>query len=408
MTFLRILLQILVALGLLAGAAMLSLRIFKQAPKPLVTAGVDTRPAVRLATVRAEDITLEVTTHGTAEPYRTVDVSAEVGGRIIETHPMLRAGGFFAADDVLVTLDDTDYALAIEQQKSAVARAELRLLQERAESEAAIRAWQQLEGDRAPDALATRAPQIRDAEAALAAAAALLQKCERDRLRTRIRAPFAGRVRAVMADLGQTVQPGQRLATVFDTACVEVRLPIPVADAEFLELPLHGPAAPGQGPRVTLTTEFAGDHPEWQGRIVRTEGEVDRRTRQLTLVARVDDAYARGPDDKRPPLFVGTFVHARIEGVRSAGALVIPTKALRGEDAVLVAVPRLRGFAGGLPLFEITLRNRTIDVLRAEADRVLVRSGLRAGERVCVTTLDTATDGMRVRATAAEPTTGVR
>lgn len=398
MTFLRISLQILVPLGLLGGAAWLSGRIASSAPQPAVAAQVDTRPLVRLASVRAEDITLQVTTNGTVEPYRTVDISAEVGGRIVDTHPMLRAGGFFTKDDVLVTIDDADYALAVEQQKAAVARAELRLLQERAESNAAIRAWKELEGERAPDPLATRAPQIRDAESNFAAAQAQLQKCERDRSRTRIRAPFTGRVRAVTADLGQTVQPGQRLATVFDTTCVEVRLPIPVADAEFLELPLHRPAAPGQGPRVTLSAEFAGERHEWLGRVVRTDGEVDRRTRQLSLVARVEDAYTRNPEDRRPPLFVGTFVQARIEGVRHSGVLVVPGKALRSDNQVLVAVPHLRGFRGGLPVFELTLRQRTVEVLRTEADRVLVRSGLRAGERVCVTTLETATDGMRVRA----------
>jgi hypothetical protein len=146
-------------------------------------------------------------------------------------------------------------------------------MQERAEAEAAERAWRELEGDRPADPLVRRAPQIRDAEAELAAARALLQKRQLDLQRTRVVAPFAGRVQAVVADLGQTVQAGQRLATLFDTSAVEIRLPLPLEDAAFVDLPLDGTVPPEGGPEVLLRASYGDRTHEWRGRIVRIGGE---------------------------------------------------------------------------------------------------------------------------------------
>ena len=63
----------------------------------------------------------------------------------------------------------------------------------------------------------------------------------------------------------------------------------------------------------------------------------------------------------------------------------IPRVALRGEDTVWLVDEGEE------------LRRRVVDVLRIEADRVLIRSGLANGERVCTTVLDTTVDGMPVR-----------
>jgi RND family efflux transporter MFP subunit len=400
--FVRLALQILLPLGLLAGGYQLSRFVASKAPRPAVLGAVDTRPRVRLQPATTEDVQLEVTTQGSVEPARVVELSAQVGGRIERTSDALRSGGDFAAGAELLRIDPADYELAVVQQTAAIARAELRLLQERAEAEAAVRAWRQLEGDRAADPLVTRGPQIQDAEAALAAARAALQKAKLDLARTTVQAPFAGRVRSVAAELGQTVQPGQRLATLLDTTWLEVRLPLPLADAAFVDLPLATAAAADAGAPVTLATEFAGRRHEWTGRIVRSEGEIDRRTRQLTVVARVDPA-AGGSDPARPPLLVGMFVQARIQGRRLPGVVTIPRSALRGTDEVWVAGPS-QDAAEGQDRGAL-LQRRRIDVLRLLADRVLVQGGLVAGEAVCITPLDAPTDGMPVRVAATTPAT---
>jgi membrane fusion protein, multidrug efflux system len=382
----RTLLQILLPLVVLIGGALVAKAVAGKQPAPTVVADAVRTPLVRTATVTTTAVRLDVASQGTVEPLRTVDLSSQLAGRIVATSDALRAGGTFAADEVLLTIDPTDFELAIVQREADLARAELRLAQERAEADAALRAWQQIEGERPADALVRREPQIRDAEATVQAARAQLARSRLDLHRTQVKAPFAGRVQSVAADLGQTVQPGQRLAVLFDSAAVEVRLPIPVADAAFVDLPL-GPN-PSPGSVVTVQAEFAGSTHTWTGRVVRLESEVDRRTRQLVVVARIDGAAAQGDADK-PPLLVGMFVRAVLHGRERADVLVAPLAALRAADTVWTVDDTDR------------LRRRPVQVLRREADRVLLTAGVFAGDRVSLSDDDAVTDGMQVRVQAA-------
>ena len=132
--------------------------------------------------------------------------------------------------------------------------------------------------------------------------------------------------------------------------------------------------------------EFAGKSHEWPGRIVRTEGELDPKSRMVTVVARVKDPYARKQASSRPPLSVGLFVDAEISGLRLAEALVIPRSALRDGDQVLVLDEEDR------------VHYRPIKVLRTEREIVVVEDGLEAGERIAVSPMPDAVEGMRVRA----------
>ena len=389
---LRTVLQVLVPIAIVAGGFLLAKWISGNAARPIVTPPENLGPLVRTAPATTADVRLDVAAQGTVEPLRTVELAAEVSGRIVKTHPELRAGGTFTDNDVLLEIDPADFELAIVQQEAAVARAKLKLAQERAEADAAVRAWKQLEGDRAADPLVRREPQIQDAELALAAAEAMLQKSRLDLARTKVQLPFAGRIRSVHADLGQTVQRGQRLAIVLDTSEVEVRLPIPLSAAEFVALPFAGTT--DDGPEVELSAEFAGDRHTWRGRIVRTEGEVDRKTRQLTVVARVRARAAAGDhgEGDGPPLLVGMFVAARISGRAAANAVTVPPEAVHPGDHVFVV--RRDGDV-------LRIERREVEVLHAERDRVVLKGGVAAGEQVCVTSLDAPVDGMKVRVAAA-------
>jgi multidrug efflux pump subunit AcrA (membrane-fusion protein) len=192
--------------------------------------------------------------------------------------------------------------------------------------------------------------------------------------------------------VGQFDSRGAAVAAISSVDQAEVRLPLPDDQLAVLELPLdyRGEEAPESGPAVTLEAEFAGRVHRWQGRIVRTEGEIDPQTRMVHVVARVRDPYGRGADPERPPLAAGLFVRALIEGNRVDGVVVLPRQALRRDGRVLVIDQQQR------------LRFREVEVLRATRERLLVKSGLRSGERVCLSPLEAVSDGMAVRV-AEEP-----
>jgi RND family efflux transporter MFP subunit len=267
-----------------------------------------------------------------------------------------------------------------------VAARKLRLAQEEAEAEVARREWEALgEGEASP--LTLRVPQLEDARASLRAAEAALTQAERDLNRTEVRAPYTGRVREKLVDVGQFVSRGTPAALLYAVDYAEIRLPLPDQDLAFLDLPLdyRNDAPDEPGPRVVLHAEFAGQTHSWQGRIDRTEGAIDPMSRMVQVVARVKDPYGHGEEKDRPPLAVGMYVEAEIEGSTVEQVAVLPRAALRGEDLVYVVDPENR------------LRFRKVDVLRATREEVVIRSGLQEGEQVCLSPLEAVTDGMRVR-----------
>ena len=355
-------------------------------PEPEIHVPEVVVPLVRVQEVRLQDVELTVRSQGTVRPRTESTLVGEAGGRVVEVSPWFAAGGFFEAAQVLLRIDPEAYREAVTQAEAGVAGAKLRLAREEAEAEVALREWKEL-GAGEPPALTRREPQLAEARAALAAAEAALSRARRDLERTAIRAPYAGRIRAKLVDVGQYVAPGTSLATIYAVDYAEVRLPIPDDEMAYLELPLHfRGGGRGAGPEVILRASFAGRSHEWRGRIVRTEGEIDPRSRLVHAVAQVADPYAAGPGDPdRPPLAVGMYVEAEIVGRSLSDVAVLPRGLLRDGDRVLVVDGDDR------------LRLRAVEVLRRTDERAVVGSGLAAGERVCLSNLAAVTDGMPVR-----------
>jgi RND family efflux transporter MFP subunit len=225
------------------------------------------------------------------------------------------------------------------------------------------------------------------AESNLLDARAALEQAERDLERTEILAPFDGRIRDEQVDIGQFVNRGNAVARVYATDYAEIRLPIPDAQLAFLDVGTIGPGSPVEigSAVVRLSAIFAGVPTEWEGRVVRTEGEIDQRTRMVTVVARVEDPYHMNSDLPQVPLAVGLYVQAEIEGPQVENAIVVPRYAMRNESRILV-VDR-----------ENRLHSRAVEILRIDLDDVLVQGPLPPGERICVSPLQVVVEGMQVR-----------
>jgi RND family efflux transporter MFP subunit len=386
----RVLLQFLLPVLVLGSAIAIAAKMIANMESPTSIAPPPRIPMVHVLAVSPTSLQMEVKSQGTVEALTAVVVSAQVTGRISTMSDNLRPGSFFAAGETLVSIDDADYRLALVQQDANVARAVLRLAQENAEAEVALRAWQQLEGTRSADSLATRKLFVAEAEAALAAAKATRSRAELDLQRTKVSLPFAGRVRRTSADVGQFLSAGQPLAEVYGIDFVEVRLPIPDDDAAFLDLARTEGGAP-MTHAVELTTDFAGQRCRWNGTVVRTEGEIDRRTRQLTLVARIAAPFDTKGDPQRQPLTVGMFVEATIQGRRYDNVYVLPRAALRQDGRALIVDVENRLYA------------RMVNVLRRDRTSVYVYGELAPGERICLSPIDTLVDGMPVQVLQVDP-----
>lgn len=342
-------------------------------------------PLVRVSTVQPQKVQMIVATQGTVAPRTESTLIAQVAGQIRTVSSTFASGGFFEKGDLLLTLDPRDYEVAVSQAKVQVAQAELRISREQEEADIAYQEWEKI-GKGQPSALVLRKPQIAEAEATLEAALGSLIRAKLNLERTYIRAPYAGRVRSKNADVGQYMGPGSPIGRIYAVDYAEVRLPIANQDLAFLHLDFgfRGQTENRKGPTVKLHADFGGQTHTWEGQIVRVEGEVDARSRMVNLVARIDNPYGRSKDSNRPPLAVGMYVTAEVLGKMAENVYTIPRAALRANRDILVVTDNRLYF-------------REIEILRADAEKVIVKSGLNPGDLLCLSPLDTAVDGMRVR-----------
>lgn len=369
----------LVVLGLgFALAALILLTGDEVAQKPRET----TPPLVRTLVAAPQTLRLTVSTHGTVVPRTESELIPEVSGRVNWVAPSLVSGGFFSKGETLLRIDPLDYEVALEQGRARLARAESDLSNsEIAHKRQIDLARHQASSEADRDNAINR---LRVAEAAKREAAAFLGKARRDLARTEIVAPYDGRVRSERVDVGQFVNRGASMGTIYAVDFAEVRLPVQDEELAFLEIPLLNTAGhPIEPVPVILRARFAGQEHEWAGEIVRTEGELDPRTRMVNVVARVPAPYA-GTED-RPPLAVGLFVDAEIIGAEVENVVVVPRAALRGKSQIIIVDAEER------------MRYRDVEVLRVDSDQVLISAGILSGERICISPIETAMDGMLVR-----------
>ncbi|MCK5888626.1 MAG: efflux RND transporter periplasmic adaptor subunit, partial [Methylococcales bacterium] len=224
-------------------------------------------------------------------------------------------------------------------------------------------------------------------------AQAQLQKARLNLQRTEIKAPYAGRILEQFADMGQYVSPGNQLVKVFAIDYVEIRLPMTEKQRGMVDLPRPYRGESGShynGPQATIQASIGGKAYEWTGQVVRTEGSIDRATRQVFVIVQVDDPYKRHSDN-RPPLEIGQFVKAEIQGQQLESVYAIPRTAVQGNDTIMV-VDKDR-----------LLQRKKIDVVWETQDSLLVKHGLAEGEQLCVTYVPFAANGVKVNLASGLP-----
>jgi RND family efflux transporter MFP subunit len=341
-------------------------------------------PMVRTLKVQTGPQAIRIQGEGTVRPLREINLVPQVGGKVLHVSSALVNGGEFKKGDILLRVDPTDYELAVTLAQANIKDGESLLELAKEEAAAAQEEWRLLysdssKGDTEPPPLVAKKPQLAAAQAKLEAARADLNKALLNLERTELKAPFDGRVGQESVDIGQYVSPGQAMATLYSTGAAEIALPLEDESAFWFHVPGFTPGK-GPGSPAVVRARIAGREQTWSGKVVRTEGKLDERTRMIDVVVRVEKPYA-----KKPPLAVGLFVTVDIEGRSLSNAAIIPRSALHEDDIVWVVDESSR------------LRFRKVDVARVYGDEAVVRAGLEDGERVVITPLKAVTNGMSVR-----------
>lgn len=385
--------KILIPIGILCLAIVVTVVLVASKKKP-ETKPVETKPTlVQVIPAESRSETFKVRTQGTVAPRTETSLTSEVSGRILRVSPAFYAGGVFETGDVLLEIDPSDYESAVARAEFTLEQARLSYAQEQARGEQARKEWSSLSKGE-PSPLALREPQLQAEAANIGWATAALEKAKRDLERTTIRAQFTGMVREKKADVGQYVSLGTPLGTIFAIDVAEVRLPISLEQLAYLELPtsFQGRVKSQQAPPVALKARIGGREQQWEGSIVRTEGAIDLNTRMVTCVAQVDDPYGVHHESSGMPLSIGLFVEAEIQGKRVEEVVVLPRQALRGSDRLLVVDE------------DNNLSTRVVEVIKSDAEQVIIAGGVAPGELVCLTALEFVVEGMAVEPVAMDGT----
>lgn len=343
-------------------------------------------PQVVVRPLQAQDFQVTLNSQGAVKARTESSLIGEVRGRIVRISPNFQEGAFFEEGDVLLEIDDRDYQTELVVAQAALAQSELALQQELARYDQARRDWDRLNPGATATELTLREPQLKQAQAAAASSQARVDTALLNLERTKVKAPYAGRILTKSVDVGQFVSTGSELAQIYAVDYAEVRLPLTASLMDYIALPsIYRGANPSieNGPEVMLSSQVGGKTHTWTGKIVRSEGAVDEQTRQLFVVAQIENPYGMSVPG-RPPLKVGTFVQAAIVGRTLEGVFVIPRKMYRENSYVLTVDEKNY------------LQRRPVSVVWENDDSVIVSEGLESGDLLCMTDVPYALEGWQV------------
>ena len=347
------------------------------------------RPAPRITvetqTITPVDYQVRITSFGKIAPRTQAQLVSQVSGQIIAVHPAFREGGFFDRGEVLVTIDPRDYEIQVEIAAAELADALVALDEQQALADQAVKDRRNLGTTAEASDFALRKPQVAAAQSRIDSARAKLKQAKLAVERTRITAPYAGRILNKNADLGQVVNTNTSLATIYATDLVEIALPLKNNELGFVQLPeqyRQGGNGASLQPDVTLTNTLGNVVQQWPGKIVRTAGSIDSNSQQLNVIAQINDPYSRDNLQRRP-LKIGQFVTAEIKGKRINDAIVIPNAAIYQGSYVYLYI-------------DGALARRDVDIAWQNQQEALISDGIQPGDQLVLTSLGQITSGTLV------------
>ncbi len=332
---------------------------------------------------------------GTVQPTQEADITPRVSGQVQYISSRMVEGGFSKKGELLFSIEKIDYELALERAKASLAQAELELIRNQSLAEIAQLEWSRIdqeESDRKANPLTLYEPQLKAAVAQVASARSSVKQAELELKRTAVRAPFNCYIRNEQIDVGQYVRAGNKVASVAGTDAVEIVIPLQLEELAWLQIPRNGKSSDGSAATVRM---FVGEKlNEWQGRIVRSYGEIDPRTRMAKVVVAVNDPFGKKQELAEPPaeLAPGMFAEVLLQGAELAEVFVIPRGAVRDDDTIWTVDENKK------------LLIKKVEIVRRERQDVVVTAGLEAGDQVVLTGLAAAADGMLLRPQLREAT----
>ena len=297
---------------------------------------------VRIEEVSRRDLEAIVTASGNIRARRTVDISSDVSGRIVELN--VDEGDDVEEAQVLLRIDQTQFQAAVAQSRAGLSQREAQAAQQNASLIQATREYDRMQGLWTRDSTLVSRQQVDDAatqaevaqalftaaEHAVDQARATLAEAEDLLAKTTIRAPISGKVTRLNIELGETAivgtmnNPGSLLLTISDLSVIEAVMQVDETDVPEISV--------GDSASLELDafpeTEFAGTVTEIGNSAIRPPSSAAGTGQTPTIDFEVVITLNEPPVELRPDLSTTAEIVTEIR----TQVLAIPIIALTIRD----------------------------------------------------------------------------
>ena len=352
--------------------------LIAQRDAPPVRQTIEARRFVRVEPVKYSRISAAVSELGRLSSIAEIDIVAEASGRIEAGEVALKKGSGFSRGDELFVIYPDEAILSLKARKSQYQNTLASIIPDLVidfpEAEAKFTTF--FSSINVDEALPSM-PDIEDDKLKIFLASRNViseyYNIKRDELqleRRTVKAPFNGTYTEVYMELGAYTNAGGRVARAIQTDQLEMEVPVPSADAAWINL----------GDPVQVVSEARSL--TWEGTVIRKGQFVDENTQSQSVFIRIK------PNSKQP-LLAGEYLTAIFPVRPIEGVMEIPRNSVFNSNEVFVVQ-------------QGRLTKKTIDVIKVN-ERTLIFNGIPEGDTLVVQQLINVSEGTLVQTDKEDP-----
>ena len=328
--------------------------------------------------VKLKDIPSQITAYGRLMSAQPITLFSEVSGEIMRGSVPFKPAQSFKKGDLLLKIDDRQIKLEINTAKSDFLNALASVLPElKVDFPEEYEKYQTYFDCCGFDEKLGELPETENQKVKLYLSRFNVYKLYFAVRNLEIRlekhyffASFHGSIVSADLRVGSTVRVGSQLGQIINLENLEVELPVPAIDIQWLDR---------SKPVIFISSEIAG---QWQGKIQRIGSNINPRTQSIQVFASVDRGNQNG-------LYNGVFLKAQIPGTIIKNGISIPQKAIYENKFVYT-------------IKDGKLDYREVDISFKEPESVIATGGLANGDMLVVEMLQGVAPGMLAKARISE------
>ena len=338
---------ILFAIVLAATGALYAIVLANQKEEIKEKKDAETKKYISVCAVENQERSLKISSYGQIVPFSELDIAFEISGRLQEGDLCIKPGTKFAKNDCLYRVDSEEMFHNLNARKEQLSRLLIAILPDISiDFNEDYDKWSAFLNDIKPSKLLPNLPEVSSEKEGLFISSKGIYaeywtiKGMEERISKYIYlAPFNGAVSTVYTEPGAIINPGGRIAKVFNLEKMEVRLPIPIDVIDRFQKKGHVAFYDANGIEIA------------KGKLIRTSSEINKNTQSI-------DAYYSIDALNQVSLLSGQYVTASIDNLISESVAVVPASAVKENEVYL--------------LFNNLLKKQSVKIISQKQDSIFV------------------------------------